>query len=77
MDRRTWPQLQGQNNMARGVIEGHHSQKKINALPMQEFSSPSVHLDVLYKNFIKENLNNKKEQKGKKILTPINHQTPI
>ena len=60
MDRRIWPQLQEQNDMAREVMEGHYSQKKINAVPMQEFNSPVVYLDVLYKNLIKENLKNKK-----------------
>ena len=63
MDRKTWPQLWGQNNMARGVMEGHHSQKKINALPMQEFNSLIVYLDMLYKNYIKNWANKNKESR--------------
>ena len=72
MDGRTWPQLQGQNNMVRGVIEGHHSQKKINALPMQEFNSPIVHSNVFHKckNFKKEYLKDKnKENKSSNHVT--------
>ena len=48
--------------MARGVMEGHHSQKKINAWPMQEFNSPIVHPDVPNKNHIKENLKDKNKE---------------
>ena len=70
MDRRTWPQLQGQNNMARGVMKGHHSQKKINALPMQEFNSLIIYPDVPYKNLIKENQKDKnKENKSNNHVT--------
>ena len=70
MDERTWPQLWEQNNMVRGVMEGHHSQKKINALPMQEFNSPVVHSDVPYKNLIKESLKDKnKENKSSNHVT--------
>ena len=70
MDRRIWPQLQEQNDMARGVMEGHHSQKKINALPMQEFNSLIVYSDVPYKNLIKENLKDKnKENKSSNYVT--------
>ena len=73
MDRRTWSQLQEQNDMARGVIEGHHSQKKINVWPMQEFNSLIVHSDVLYKNLIKENLKDKnKENKFSNHVTSYN-----
>ena len=56
--------------MARRVMEGHHSQKKINAWPMQEFNSPIIHSDILYKNLIKENLKDKKkENKSSKHVT--------
>ena len=73
MNRRIWPQLQEQNDMARGVMEGYHSQKKINAWPMQEVNSPIVHTDVLYKNLIKENLKDKnKENKFSNYVTSYN-----
>ena len=56
--------------MVRGVMEGHHSQKKINALPMQEFNSPIVHSDIPYKNLIKESLKDKnKENKSSNHVT--------
>ena len=68
MEKRTWLQLPEKGNMVREVMERYHSQKKINALSMQEFNLLVIHLVVPYKNCIKDyyiTLNNESKKNSK------------
>ncbi len=71
MEANKWQQLWARIFLARGVMEGHHSIKKINAWPMQElFNSSVVHSVVPQTNI------NVKKIKKRNINHPPTHILP-